>query len=113
MSFTSNSIDSSLVEVFPRAYSAAWLFTNVVNVSEGPTENRFMTTGLHVIRDIYCNECSANLGWKYVEAFEDIQKYKKGRYILEKALIVKVVQDPFTGVIHDFSVDSTTVADIE
>ena len=29
------------------------------------------------------------LGWKYVEAFEESQKYKEGKFILEKAMIVK------------------------
>lgn len=34
----------------------------VVNVSEGPFEERMMTTGQHTIVDIYCNDCGANLG---------------------------------------------------
>lgn len=29
------------------------------------------------------------LGWKYVEAFEESQKYKEGKFILEKAMIMK------------------------
>ncbi|EAN32322.2 Yippee zinc-binding/DNA-binding /Mis18 centromere assembly family protein [Theileria parva strain Muguga] len=65
----------------------AWLFTRVVNVSEGPFEERMMTTGQHTIVDIYCNDCGANLGWKYEEATEESQKYKKGKFILEKALL--------------------------
>eukprot|EP00375_Theileria_parva_P001930 XP_764605.1 hypothetical protein [Theileria parva strain Muguga] len=59
----------------------------VVNVSEGPFEERMMTTGQHTIVDIYCNDCGANLGWKYEEATEESQKYKKGKFILEKALL--------------------------
>ena len=39
--------------------------------------------------DIYCNACETRLGWKYVEAFEDSQKYKEGKFILEKAMIAK------------------------
>ena len=39
--------------------------------------------------DIYCNACDTRLGWKYVEAFEESQKYKEGRFILEKAMIIK------------------------
>ena len=43
-----------------------------------------------VVADIYCNACDTRLGWKYVEAFEESQKYKEGRFILEKAMIIKV-----------------------
>lgn len=46
-----------------------------------------MTTGVHVIRPIYCNGCSTTLGWFYELAFEDDQKYKEGHYILEESLI--------------------------
>lgn len=31
----------------------------------------------------------ALLGWKYEEAFEESQKYKEGKYILEKTCITK------------------------
>ena len=27
-----------------------------------------MTTGLHTVADIYCNQCSQVVGWKYVSA---------------------------------------------
>jgi len=27
------------------------------------------------VADIYCNACDTRLGWKYVEAFEESQKY--------------------------------------
>jgi hypothetical protein len=29
------------------------------------------------------------LGWKYEKAFEESQKYKEGKYILEKAKVMK------------------------
>ena len=37
-----------------------------VNVFTGPPEERIMTTGLHVVRDILCSDCQITLGWKYV-----------------------------------------------
>jgi hypothetical protein len=46
-----------------------------------------MTTGLHVIRAVYCNGCDASVGWFYEFAFEEDQKYKEGHYILEMNLI--------------------------
>ena len=36
-----------------------------------------------------CDQRDERLGWKYVEAFEESQKYKEGRFILEKAKIIK------------------------
>ena len=42
-----------------------------------------------VVADIYCNACDTRLGWKYIDAFEESQKYKEGKYILEKAMILK------------------------
>ncbi len=39
--------------------------------------------------DVFCSDCQAYVGWKYEEAFEESQKYKEGKFILEKAKIVK------------------------
>ena len=69
-----------------------------------------MTTGTHTVRDIYCVKCNQVLGWKYVRflcpiprslanlappsaqerAFEASQKYKEGKYILERNLLTDV-----------------------
>ena len=64
-----------------------------------------LVTGMHTVRDAFCQGCEARLGWKYgasllrlsvrvaarsrarlfVErAFEESQRYKVGCYILEK-----------------------------
>ncbi|KAI5056564.1 hypothetical protein GOP47_0028382 [Adiantum capillus-veneris] len=63
----------------------AYLFNTVVNVSAGPLEDRMMTTGLHTVSDIYCNSCRQIVGWKYERAYEKSQKYKEGKFILERA----------------------------
>eukprot|EP00963_Diacronema_lutheri_P008844 scaffold776_cov347-Pavlova_lutheri.AAC.42 len=60
-----------------------------VNVTVGPKEDRLLMTGLHTVADIYCNCCQQVLGWKYEQAFEESQKYKEGKYILEKAKMFK------------------------
>ena len=39
--------------------------------------------------DIYCSCCQQVLGWKYLQAFEESQKYKEGKFIIEKAKMVK------------------------
>lgn len=36
-----------------------------------------------MVSDISCSICGTPLGWKYVEASDESQKYKVGKYILE------------------------------
>ena len=66
-----------------------------------------MTTGNHTVRDIHCCKCGTTLGWKYVSAacaqarcphshveqdyaYEQSQKYKEGKFILERNLLTDV-----------------------
>eukprot|EP00325_Prymnesiales_sp_UTEX-LB-985_P009807 CAMPEP_0174696456 /NCGR_PEP_ID=MMETSP1094-20130205/2598_1 /TAXON_ID=156173 /ORGANISM="Chrysochromulina brevifilum, Strain UTEX LB 985" /LENGTH=178 /DNA_ID=CAMNT_0015893231 /DNA_START=26 /DNA_END=562 /DNA_ORIENTATION=- len=81
--------DAIISKAFQGRHGRAYLFADVINVSSGPKENRLLLTGLHVVTDIYCNACDNRVGWKYVEAFEESQKYKEGKFILEKAMILK------------------------
>ena len=67
----------------------SYLFASASNVSLGPKEDRVLLTGLHTVADIYCVSCETRLGWKYVEAFEPSQKYKEGRFIVEKIKIIE------------------------
>ncbi|RUS14316.1 Ypel5 protein, partial [Endogone sp. FLAS-F59071] len=50
-----------------------------------------MRTGWHTVVDVHCCHCEAVVGWKYVKAFEDSEKYKEGKFILERALFEEVV----------------------
>jgi hypothetical protein len=74
---------------FQGRHGRAYLFNKVVNVTAGPKEDRILITGLHTVADIYCNDCQSVLGWKYEEAFEESQKYKEGKFIIEKAKMTK------------------------
>ncbi|KAF4704036.1 Protein yippee-like 5 [Perkinsus olseni] len=65
----------------------ALLLDLVVNVVFGPQEDTIMTTGMHSIRVCFCAKCLENIGWTYEEAFEDDQKYKEHRFILEERLV--------------------------
>jgi len=76
-------------KAFQGRHGKAYLFSSVVNVSAGKKEDRNLITGLHTVADIHCNGCFTVLGWKYEEAFEENQKYKVGKYIIEKAMMVK------------------------
>lgn len=50
---------------------------------------RQLVTGAHTVSDISCRTCGCILGWKYVDAAEDSQKYKVGKFILETKRIIK------------------------
>ncbi|KAL6645467.1 hypothetical protein ACP70R_017075 [Stipagrostis hirtigluma subsp. patula] len=67
----------------------AYLFDHVVNISLGPNEDRYLITGLHTVNDIYCSCCQQLLGWRYEKAYDESQKYKEGKFILERARMVK------------------------
>lgn len=76
-------------KAFQGRHGRAYLFANVVNIAVGQREDRLLITGLHTVADIYCLECQEVLGWKYEKAYEDTQKYKEGKFILEKAKVMK------------------------
>lgn len=50
---------------------------------------RQLVTGAHTVSDISCVRCGSVLGWKYVDAEEDAQRYKIGKFILETGRVVK------------------------
>lgn len=52
-----------------------------------------LTTGLHTVCDIYCAVCRDAVGWFYIHACEQSEKYKVGKFILEKAKLTRVVLD--------------------
>mmetsp|Transcript_69877 Transcript_69877/g.221399 ORF Transcript_69877/g.221399 Transcript_69877/m.221399 type:complete len:113 (+) Transcript_69877:217-555(+) len=81
--------DGIVSKSFQGRHGRAYLFNNVVNVTLGPTVSRVLITGLHTVADIYCSSCQSVLGWKYEQAFEESQKYKEGKYIIEKAKMTK------------------------
>lgn len=54
-----------------------------------------MTTGMHTTRVVYCVECCESLGWLYEAAFEDDQKYKEGRCVLEESLLYNSVVNDY------------------
>ncbi|KAE9620774.1 hypothetical protein Lal_00018954 [Lupinus albus] len=66
----------------------AYLFSNVVNFTIGELEERSMISGLHTVADIYCCRCGQIIGWKYEIAHEKNQKYKEGKFVLERGRIV-------------------------
>jgi len=62
----------------------AYLFDQCVNVTTGTAEDRLLITGMHSVCDIFCNRCRSMVGWTYARAYEPSQKYKEGKFIIEK-----------------------------
>ncbi|KAI9721877.1 MAG: hypothetical protein M1828_004972 [Chrysothrix sp. TS-e1954] len=75
---------------FRGQHGKAFLFESVVNIDTGDATERNMTTGRHVVRDIFCKQCRHLVGWKYEKAFEASEKYKEGKFILEAELLIQV-----------------------
>ncbi|KAJ7528085.1 hypothetical protein O6H91_16G083000 [Diphasiastrum complanatum] len=82
--------DDVISKAFQGRNGRAYLLANVVNVKVGAKEERQLVTGYHIVAKISCFQCKEVLGWKYEKAYEASQKYKEGKYILEKA---KVMED--------------------
>ncbi|XP_058763758.1 protein yippee-like At3g08990 [Vicia villosa] len=80
--------DDLISKSFQCKNGRAYLFDKVVNVLVGEKEDRMMTTGLHNVVDIFCVACGSIVGWKYVVAYEKPQKYKEGKFILERVKVL-------------------------
>jgi hypothetical protein len=50
---------------------------------------RTLVTGAHTVADIECARCAAVLGWKYLAADDEAQRYKVGKFILEARRVVR------------------------
>lgn len=66
-----------------------WSAGDMPNTSTHKPVPRQLVTGAHTVSDISCRHCGTVLGWKYVDAAEETQKYKVGKFILETKRVVK------------------------
>jgi len=76
--------DDIISKSFHGRHGRAYLFDQCVNVVIGPAEDRLLITGLHSVCDIFCKRCKGMIGWTYARAYESSQKYKEGKFIIEK-----------------------------
>ncbi|CAK8541906.1 unnamed protein product [Lathyrus sativus] len=77
-------VDDIISKSFHCRYGKAYLFYKAVNVTVGEKEDRIMMTGMHTVVDLFCVTCGSIVGWKYEVAKENSQKYKEGKFILER-----------------------------
>ncbi|KAK9126132.1 hypothetical protein Scep_014978 [Stephania cephalantha] len=61
-----------------------YLFSKVINVSLGEKEERTLLTGVYTVADVSCISCGSIIGWKYEIVQEEKDKYKEGKFILER-----------------------------
>lgn len=60
-----------------------------MNVVAGQRQDKKLMTGVYTIADIFCSNCGELLGWKYIRAYEAKQRFKEGKFIIERAKIAK------------------------
>lgn len=83
---------------------------DLINIKIGKSETRLLVTGSHVVADISCTVCHAKVGWKYIDAKEESQKYKIGKYILEtqRVVVYRNWEDTRVGDVHGFETEQET-----
>ena len=85
---------SSMRDLVSKAFSGrsgtAFLFGKVVNVTYGNVENKQLRTGMHATAPAFCKGCDKEVGWYYEHAYEENEKYKTKKTILEKKFIKKL-----------------------
>jgi hypothetical protein len=70
-------------------HETSWRRTDLPNTFTHKPVARQLVTGAHTVSDISCRCCGSVLGWKYVYAEEEGQRYKIGKFILETKRVVK------------------------
>ncbi|KAF2083637.1 yippee-domain-containing protein [Saccharata proteae CBS 121410] len=65
--------------------------TNLPNTHLHKAVPRMLVTGAHTVSDVSCALCGSVLGWKYVAAEEEAQRYKVGKFILETKRVCRGV----------------------
>ncbi|XP_057531242.1 protein yippee-like At5g53940 [Amaranthus tricolor] len=98
--------DDLVSKAFHCRRGKAYLFSNAVNINMGASEERLMLSGMHTVADVYCCSCGQIVGWKYEAAHEKSQKYKEGKYVLERGRIID-------GLETEFYIDAHPMSDTE
>lgn len=75
---------------FKGKYGRCFLVDKMINVAEGPREEKILLTGVHIVKDVFCKGCKVYAGWTYVTAYEAMEKYKEGKFIIERNQVTKL-----------------------
>ncbi|KAG8985710.1 hypothetical protein FRB94_005449 [Tulasnella sp. JGI-2019a] len=81
--------DELISKAFSGREGRAYLLHSTVNIKLGKKEDRTLLTGIHTVADIQCVGCGSLIGWTYLKAHEQAQRYKEGKFIVEKERITR------------------------
>jgi len=81
--------DDLLSKAFWAKSGQAYFFSHAMNIILGEKEEKQLMSGHFTIAGVYCRKCGDELGWKYLRAYDANQMFKEGKFILEKAKILK------------------------
>lgn len=71
-----------------RSNESGMLFGATVNAERtGKVTVTHLATGDYEVQDVRCQKCSTSLGWTYLKAFTEKNKFKEGSTILYKRLL--------------------------
>ncbi|KAF9785773.1 yippee zinc-binding/DNA-binding /Mis18, centromere assembly-domain-containing protein [Thelephora terrestris] len=80
-------------ELISKAFSGrdgrGYLMQSATNIKLANKEERALLTGVHTVADVHCLGCNDRIGWYYFKASNHSQKYKEGKYMLEREKLVK------------------------
>ncbi|KAF9650284.1 yippee-domain-containing protein [Thelephora ganbajun] len=80
-------------ELISKAFSGrdgrGYLMQSATNIKLASKEERALLTGVHTVADVHCLGCNDRIGWYYHKASNNSQKYKEGKYMLEREKLVK------------------------
>ncbi|KAK9806862.1 hypothetical protein WJX72_005266 [[Myrmecia] bisecta] len=69
----------------------AFLFRATLNINTcSEQRQQRLSTGTYTLVDVACRCCDTALGWKYLNASCEAQKYKEGGTLLQKARLQQV-----------------------
>ncbi|KAL7268460.1 hypothetical protein RUND412_008915 [Rhizina undulata] len=86
--FATRIISKGFIGRHGRAYLVNRLQTEQITLL--PEMERPLVTGYHKVSDVACKICGYILGWKYVNAEQEDQRYKIGKYIIERERVTRV-----------------------
>ncbi|KAH8107884.1 yippee-domain-containing protein [Cristinia sonorae] len=81
--------DELISKSFSGRDGRGFLIHSAVNLKMGKKEDRPLLTGVHTVADVYCVGCNERMGWYYLKASDQSQKYKEGKYLLEREKLIK------------------------
>ncbi|KJA27597.1 hypothetical protein HYPSUDRAFT_62668 [Hypholoma sublateritium FD-334 SS-4] len=81
--------DELISKSFSGREGRGYLIQSATNVKLGRKEDRSLLTGVHTVADVFCLGCNDRLGWFYHKAADHSQKYKEGKYLLEREKLIK------------------------